>query len=264
MRSIAVSRTLALLIVNSFFASSLAFAQQAQREEIRPRRTQTETNSPKPAPAQDETKAPTSPFLPAQPWIVPDKSLTQIDALTAAKTGAEPTLRIALAIDVRAATVSTNAHLMSATDLAQPLVRLDVARVRLESHLLSPLPATPNEYFSLGLAGLASRAAADEQAKLIRDATAEQCQAVFDAGTRTWGLLIGPRRSRLDAEAAQARLEEAGFYAAVVDLTAPSARGPSSIADSRAPAAAKSNSSLPSGREKITSPGISAPNSRNS
>ena len=116
--------------------------------------------------------------------------------------GAEPVMRIALATDVRAATVSTNAGLMSATDFAQTFVPLDVARVRVESRLLSPLPVL-DENFGLRIAGLGSRGQADAQAKLIREATAEQSQVVLDVETETWGLLVGPRRSREDAEMAQ-------------------------------------------------------------
>jgi stage II sporulation protein D len=150
-------------------------------------------------------------------------------------------MRIALATDVHAATVSTNGRLMSAMDLAQTLVPLDVARVRVESHLLSPLAPTPDETFSLKLAGLASRADADEQAKQIRELTMERSQPVFDAETQTWGLLIGPRRSRDDAYAAQSRLEDAGIGAGVIDLTAANA------AQTKTAAGPMSNASLTSG-----------------
>jgi len=65
------------------------------------------------------------------------------------------------------------------------------------------------------------RAEAEEQTTLIREATSEQSQVVLDVETSTWGLPIGPHRSREDADAAQVRLEEAGFTATVIDLTTP-------------------------------------------
>src|SRR6266480_2221178 len=145
MRSIAVSRTLALLLTTSFFVSGLALAQQERREEVRPRRTQTENNnastqtearrsgpasapqtdkhgqSPISAPVPDDTQTGVL-QPPATKWNVVDRSVTQVDTLTSVNSGAEPVMRIGLATDVRAATVSTNAGLMSATDLAQTLV----------------------------------------------------------------------------------------------------------------------------------------------
>jgi stage II sporulation protein D len=226
MRSIAVS-TLALLLATSFFVSSFALAQQDRRAEIRPRRTQTQPDSKRtpsevkdPAAAPRGSKAEASQSS-AKQWDAVDPSVTQIDAMNAVIGGAEPVMRIALATDVRSATVSTNAGLMSATDFAQTFVPLDVARVRVESRLLSPLPVV-DENFGLRIAGLASRAQADAQAKLIREATSEQSQVVLDVETETWGLLVGTRRSREGAETAQMRLEDAGFPATVVDLTAPS------------------------------------------
>ena len=152
-------------------------------------------------------------------------------------------MRIALATDVRSATVSSNSHLLSATDLAQTFAPLDVARVRVEAHLLAPLPAV-EENFSLRIAGLASRAEAESQAKLIRQATSESAQVVLDAETQTWGLLIGPRRSREGADIAQMRLEDSGFAATVVDLS-PATAGPVS-------AQSRPNASLNADSRKTT------------
>jgi stage II sporulation protein D len=217
------SRTLLFLIAYALFVSTLALAQQDRRDEVRPRRTLTQPNSNR---TPSITKNPEASQPSTKQWNVDDRSITQIDAINQVKGGAEPLMRIALATDVRAATVSTNAGLMSATDFAQTFVPLDVARVRVESRLLSPLPAS-EENFSLRIAGLSSRAQADAQAKLIREATAEQSQVVIDVETETWGLLVGPRRSRESAEMAQMQLEDAGFTATVIDLTTPDGTGAS-------------------------------------
>jgi stage II sporulation protein D len=178
--------------------------------------------------------------------------------------GAEPVMRIALATDLRAATVSTNAGLMSATDLAQTLVPLNVARVRVEAHLLSPLPAV-NEDFGLKIAGFASRTQVEAQAKLIREVTAEQSQVVFDVETETWGLLVGRRRSREDAELAQVRLEDAGFAAIVVDLTlsgSPGRVAGLSAVNSRTSSADQSNASPTAELRKTAAAGPATANAR--
>jgi stage II sporulation protein D len=279
MRSIAVSRTLALLLATSFFVSGFALGQQDRREEVRPRRTQTEPRNRAPATAPRNGKPGPSPAsaavpddtqtgasqAPTQQWNVVDTSVTQIGTLTSVNHDAEPVMRIALATDVRAATVSTNAGLMSATDLAQTLVPLDVARVRVEAHLLSPLPPV-NENFGLKIAGLASRAQADEQAKLIREATAEQSQVVLDVETDTWGLLVGPRRSRESAELAQVRLEDAGFAATVVDLTPPGTAGAAELpaVNSQTSSADRSIASPTAELRKTTVSGPATANARNS
>jgi peptidoglycan hydrolase-like amidase len=240
MRCSLVSKTLVFLIANSLSISSFVFAQQRPRDETRPRRILDQKQGPKAAP--DEWKPETTTII-ADP--APTTRLEQ-----------EPTMRIALATDVRLATVSTTGHLMSATDVGTTLIPLDVARVRVEPRLLSPLPVTINdETFRLRIAGLESRAEADEKSNAIRDATAEESQIAFDATTKTWGLLVGPRRSHDAVEEARARLEDAGFVAAIVDLATQSATTPLSSSmtrtDSASSTAAKSNSTLASASRTI-------------
>jgi stage II sporulation protein D len=242
MRSNAVSNTLALLLISSFFGSSLALSQE-RREETRPRRTQTEspqsTSDTKPISQTSDQVLPKKQAS-NQQWNTPDSSITK-SALQSLVREPEPLMRIALATDVRSATVSTNAQLLSATDLAQTFMPLDVTRVRVEARLLSPLPVT-EENFAVRIAGLPSRAAAESQAKLIREATTEQSKIVIDVETQTWGLLVGPRRSREAAEIAQMRLDDAGFPSLVIDLT-PTSNETSGEAASPATPAVTSNQS---------------------
>ncbi|HXD30058.1 MAG TPA: SpoIID/LytB domain-containing protein [Pyrinomonadaceae bacterium] len=212
MRSNAVS-TLALLLSSSLLLSSFAFAQE-RREETRPRQT-SKTTGGTPVPRTEPPPTPESPQ--PQQWKAPEQSITRSAVQKLNPSEPEPVMRIALATDVRAATVSTNSQLLSATDLAQTFVPLDVARVRVESRSLSPVPAV-EENFGVKMDGLSSRAMAESQAKLIRDAIAEQSKIVLDVETQTWGLLIGPKRSRDAAEIAQQQLDEAGFSTTVVDL----------------------------------------------
>src|ERR1051325_3423806 len=58
---------------------------------------------------------------------------------------AEPSMRIALSTDTRAATISTSAKLLNASDLISEPQPLEVSRVRVESRMLSPTqPANEN------------------------------------------------------------------------------------------------------------------------
>lgn len=235
MRCSLVSKTLAFLIANSLSLSSFVFAQQRPRDETRPRRTldQKQATKTTPVPGEWKQEATTTPTIAG---AVQTLGLEQ-----------EPTMRIALATDARSATVSTSGHLMRAADAATTLVPLDVARVRVEPHLLSPLPAATNdEPFRLKIAGLASRVEADDQAKAIRAATAEESQIAFDAATKTWALLVGPRRSRDEAEETRARLEDAGFDGAIVDLSTPSTTTPPSSSGVAHSSSTLSSSAKPS------------------
>jgi stage II sporulation protein D len=226
MSSNAVSKTLALLLTSSIFLSGFAVSQE-RREEIRPRRAQA---------------APEPPASSNEEWKAPPKAIAQNAVQTSSAREPEPMMRIALATDVRSATVSTNSQLLSATDLAQTFMPLDVTRVRVEARLLSPAPVV-EENFAVRMAGLPSRAQAESQAKLIREATSEQSQIVLDVETQTWGLLIGPKRAREAAEIAQMRLEDAGFPVTVIDLTPPGIQSTSTRSTS--PESISSGSSSP-------------------
>jgi len=216
MRFSLASKFVAALIVYSFVVCSPAFAQQPTVEETRPRRTQTPAKTSEISKAGTTANAAPTPLAGA--WKVKPGSITDTGAGSPA--GSEPMIRVALATDIRSASISTNAHLISATDFAQTFVPLEVTRVRVDSHLLSPLPQpAETETCRLKIDGLASRAAADELAKQIHLAVADESQPVFDAETKTWGLLVGPRRSHEDAETAHTKLEAAGFEASIIDLS---------------------------------------------
>ena len=128
----------------------------------------------------------------------------------------EPKIRVALATDVRSATVSTTGQLMNATDAATTLVALDVQRVRLEPRLLSPMPPDAEETFQLQITGLASRAEAVQKSKELEESTGQDAQITNDTVTNTWGLMVGGKRNREDAETERAKLEDAGHAVLVV------------------------------------------------
>ena len=180
-------RVIALLLVHALFLP-IAIAQQ---QDTRPRRT--------------------------QPWQAPAASTPVITApaLTPVA-GPEPTIRVALTTDARSAVISTSGHLMNASGNTKTLLALDTSRVRVDPRLLSPLSTAndPAEYRVI-VGSAASREEIEESEKEIQKLTNDDAHTVFDTETKTWGLSIGSKRSRAEAEELQARLEAAGYDAKI-------------------------------------------------
>ena len=200
MRSSLARRATTLLLTQTLFLS-VVFSQQP-REETRPRRTQTT-------------------------WPQPPTSASPISVANPASViGPEPNIRVALATDARSAIISTTSKLMNAVGGSTTLLALDTSRVRVEPHLLSPLPIVNSEdSYRVMVAGAASRDEAEESAKEIKKASGEDSQVAYDTETKSWGLIVGSKRPRAEAEELSARLEAAGMDASVSDL-----RGGSSTA----------------------------------
>jgi stage II sporulation protein D len=105
---------------------------------------------------------------------------------------------------------------MNASGNGNTLVALDTARVRVEPHLLSPLPAVnPEDIFTVNVGGAVSRAEAEDTAKEIKKLANEDSQVTFDTETKTWGLIVGSKQPRAEADELRARLEESGMDAIV-------------------------------------------------
>ena len=205
--------TVAILLALQFLSPNFVFSHQ----ETRQRRTQVRSEPEKTAatPASGEWRPPAVPA-----------GVTLDQSGAASSTQAEPIIRVALATDVRSATVSTAGHLLNASDEGPTLAAMDVARVRLEPRLLSPLPATDNfDAFRIQIAGLPARDDAEQKAKEVQEASGEDSQIIYDTDTKTWGLLIGARRPQLEAEELRARLESAGLDATVISGNEASAPG---------------------------------------
>jgi stage II sporulation protein D len=194
--------TVACLLALQLVSSTFAFPHQ----ETRQRRTR--------SPAEPEK---ISPQTASTAWPSPAPAVVTLDPTgTAPSSQPEPTIRVALATNVRSAIVSTNGHLLNASDDGPSPVALDVARVRLEPRLLSPAPVTNNvDAFRIQIAGLSARDEAEQKSKEVQEASGEESQIVYDAETKTWGLLIGASRPQLEAEELRARLESAGLDATV-------------------------------------------------
>jgi stage II sporulation protein D len=114
---------------------------------------------------------------------------------------------------------------MNATEIAT-LVPMDIARVRVEPRLLSPLStstlASNEASYKLQIVGFVSRAEAEEESPEVREAVGENPQVAYDTEAKVWTLLIATGRPRIEADELRARLEDAGFDVAVVSTTNPS------------------------------------------
>ncbi len=191
MRSSLARRVITLLLAQSFLLPIVS-GQQQSREDTRPRRTQPAW----PAPA---TATP----------IITAPSLSTV-------LGPEPKIRVALTTDARSATISTTGHLMNASGSGTTLLALDSSRVRVDPRLLSPLPAAKDDAeFRVIVGGMATREETEENEKEIQKIANDDAHTVYDTETKTWGLSIGSKRSREEAEELRARLETAGFEATI-------------------------------------------------
>lgn len=195
MRHCLAQRVMSILLTQAVLFPAISSAQQQSREESRPRRV--------------------SPEWKAPPSITEAVSTARRIALTA-----EPKIRVALATNVRSATVSTTGRLMNATGSGTTMIALDTSRVRVEPRVVSPLPAAV-DFFQLNVAGPSSREEAAESQREIKKIIGEDSQITFDTQAKSWGLLVGERLSREEAEEFRAELEDAGFDASVSRLNAP-------------------------------------------
>lgn len=190
MRSSLVRSAITFLIAQSLLTTTV-FSQQQTNEQSRPRRVQTEW-----------------PQTPNTTPIIPTPVITSIS-------GPEPKIRVALTTNARSAVISTTGHLLKSTGDTSSLLALEIQRVRVEPHLLGPPPTNQEETFIVTVSGSASREEAAENAKEIKKLTSEESQVTLDPETKTWGLVVGSKQPREEAEELVARLEAAGIDASL-------------------------------------------------
>jgi len=105
---------------------------------------------------------------------------------------------------------------MNASGSGTSLLALDTARVRVEPRLLSPLPAAIDDGgFRVLVGGAATKEEAEENEKDIQKITGEDAHAAYDTETKTWGMFVGGKLSREEAEEFRARLETSGIDATI-------------------------------------------------
>jgi stage II sporulation protein D len=141
---------------------------------------------------------------------------------------------------------------MNASGNGKTLLALDTSRVRVDPRLLSPVSTANDaaEYLVI-VGGAPTRDEIEESEKEIQKLTNDDAHTVFDTETKTWGLSIGEKRSRAEAEELVARLEAAGFDARIDGPPATSAQSQSTTSTS-GPVRLTSRSALPS-REVVAS-----------
>ncbi|HEX5702766.1 MAG TPA: SpoIID/LytB domain-containing protein [Pyrinomonadaceae bacterium] len=176
----------------------------------------------------------------------------------------EPVMRIALSTNTRAATISSGAQLLNASDFIGEPQPLETSRVRVESRVLSP-QNQPDQDVEITLARSLSREDADRLINSVREATEEEAKAVVDSGDR-WRVVV-LKQSLEEGEAAIEKLDAAGFDARLSsgkpnENLKPSESGLTSGAASRPRAttsSASSSSPSPLNRVRLTSRAM-APN----
>src|SRR5688500_13756933 len=210
MRSSLVRRAISLLLAQSLFLT-IVTGQQQSRDETRPRRTQ-----------------PAWPAPSAATPVIPTPNLSLV-------AGPEPTIRVALTTNARSAVISTNGQLMNASGGGPKLLALDTSRVRVDPRLLSPMPANNDEAsYRVVIGGAASREEAEENEKEIQKISGDDAHVAYDTETKTWGLVVGSKRPREEAEEVVARLEAAGIDATIEGP--PDSPGSASASKTTAPA----------------------------
>ena len=167
--------------------------------------------------AQQQTPAETRPRRAQPAWPQPSAATPIISSPNlAVVAGPEPRIRVALSTDSRSAVISTTGHLMNASGGSSTLLALDASRVRVDPRLLSPsAKVNDDDAFRVIVAGATSHDEADDMGKEIEKLIGEDTDETFDTETKTWGVAVGSKRSREEAEELSARLESAGFDASV-------------------------------------------------
>jgi hypothetical protein len=227
---------LAIVLAQSLSLSLLAQAQQTTHEESRPRRIkEAKQQSSEPAPLNETWKVPAT----ETPASIIERAVLV--------PGPEPKIRVGLATDVRVATVSTTGRLLQTIEAGAKLVALDSPRVRLEPRLLSPLPPLDSDSsFRILVAGAANRDEADQKAREIKETIGEESQVTHDVENNTWGLLVGARRSRAEAEQISERLNDGGFDASVFQSKLPQPNTVLATNQSTSPIRLAARTSVPS------------------
>src|SRR5437763_7958866 len=203
-------RNVIVLLIASILISPLSFASSIIAQETRQRRT------------QDEKSEGTQRNWPSEPRSI----IKRASDIPGPSISPEPVLRIALSTDTRAATISTTARLLNASELNSSAPPLDTTRLRIESRLLSPLRQSSSQNYEVEIARSLSREEAERLADSVHQSVNEDARAVADAADK-WRVVI-VKQSGEDAEAVSAKLEDAGFEV-ITSFKTPMTSGNSSL-----------------------------------
>ena len=203
-------RNLIVLLVASILISPLSVAPSTIAQETRERRTQDDRSE-----------------KPQNTWPSEPRSITKnASDVPGPSISQEPILRIALSTDTRAATISTTARLLNASELNSSTQPLDTTRLRIESRLLSPSRQSSSQNYEVEIARSLSREEAERLADSVHQLVNEDARAVADASNK-WRVIV-VKQSGEDAEAVSAKLEDAGFEV-ITSFKTPMTSGNSSL-----------------------------------
>ena len=164
------------------------------------------------------------------------------EAIAGVSPSSEPVMRIALATDVRGATISTAARLLNVSEFSSEAQPIESARVRVESRSLTPsLPA--QRKFDIEMARSLSREDADGLSDLIHQVSGETAQSISEANDR-WKVLIR-KTSKPEADETANTLAEMGFEVLSITESQPSAAGnPAPVASATAAKSVETSSKV--------------------
>ena len=185
-------RNVIVLLIASILISPLSLASSIVAQETRERRT------------QDKKSESTQRTWPSEQRSV----IKNASDVAGPSSSQEPVLRIALSTDTRAATVSTTARLLNASELNSSAQPLETTRLRIESRLLSPSRPSNTQNYEVEIARSLSREEAERLAGSVHQLVNEDARAVADADK--WRVVI-VKPSAEGAEAVSVKLEDAGF-----------------------------------------------------
>ena len=228
------SRTAVVLLVLSALLSPLGFISSVPGQESRERRAAT---------VKEETKRPA--------WPTENGSVVQKAGDPDNSVSDEPIMRIALSTNTRAASVSTTAQLLNASELNSAPLPLETARVRIESRLLSPLRQSNDRPYEIELARDLSREDADRLIESVNKLTGESPQSVA-ASSGKWRVII-IKQSGEEAETASAKLEDAGFEVVTSFKTAMGEGNGSGVSNGNESKSSSNDAPKSSARLKLTS-----------
>ena len=158
---------------------------------------------------------------------------TPAEANSAIFNGAEPVMRIALSTSTRAATVSTTASLLNASDFGTQPQPLEATRVRVESRFLSPSRPASDHTYDIELGQSLTREESDKLVQQVRELSGEQARSV-SAKSDKWRVIIS-KPSLDEAEDALEKLDDLGFDGRILDSQASQSTNPNSNANEPRP-----------------------------
>lgn len=163
-------------------------------------------------------------------WPADESSIVKKASQPSLQPSQEPVMRIALSTGVRAATISTSAHLLNASEFNSSALPLETDRVRVESRILTPSRQANEPAVDIEIARSLSREDAERMVDSVRQLTGVTARAVAEPAN-TWKVVTSVQTLE-DADAVSAKLEDAGFETSLPGSTAGPTRQPDANTDS--------------------------------